>query len=159
VALGGATEEERGGPVVGTDPTLTETDGVSRAGAREVEGNAGRWASPRGGVQLVVGREGITGGPGTGKEKREKENGFNLNLKLIFQIYSNLIQSKQDLSKLRKFEINYGWKVLEIRSIFFLYKLPQIRNGFRIKNHGRFYGLKLNGISLENLGTSDFDEI
>jgi hypothetical protein len=30
---------------------------------------------------------------------------------------------------------------------------------FELKNHGSFYGLKFNGISLENLGTSDFDEI
>jgi hypothetical protein len=50
----------------------------------------------------------MTGGPGVGKEKKEKENRFNSNLKLIFQIYSNLIRSKQDLSKLGKFEINYG---------------------------------------------------
>jgi hypothetical protein len=61
------------------------------AGARE----AGRWAGLRGGVQLAVGREGMTGGPEPGKEKKEKENGFSSNLKLIFQIYSNLIRSKQ----------------------------------------------------------------
>jgi hypothetical protein len=50
----------------------------------------------------------MIGGPGLGKEKKEKENRFNSNLKLTFQIYSNLIQSKQDLLELRKFEINYG---------------------------------------------------
>jgi hypothetical protein len=49
------------------------------------------------------------------KRKEKKENGFNSNLKLIFQIYSNLIQSKQDIPELRKFEINYGGKVFEIR--------------------------------------------
>jgi hypothetical protein len=43
-----------------------------------------------------------------GKRKERKENGFNSNLKLIFQIYSNLIRSKQDLPELRKFKIKYG---------------------------------------------------
>jgi hypothetical protein len=41
-------------------------------------------------VQLAVGREGMTSGPEPGKENKEKENGFNSNLKLIFQIYSIL---------------------------------------------------------------------
>jgi hypothetical protein len=48
--LGGATEEERGGPTAGTNPTLTETGGVSHVGAGEGEGKVGRWASPQGGV-------------------------------------------------------------------------------------------------------------
>jgi hypothetical protein len=34
---------------------------------------------------------GMTGGPELGKEKMKKENGLNSNLKLILQIYSNLI--------------------------------------------------------------------
>jgi hypothetical protein len=34
---------------------------------------------------------GMTGGPEPGKEKKKKENGLNSNLKLILQIYSNLI--------------------------------------------------------------------
>jgi hypothetical protein len=76
----------------------------ARAGEREV----GWWAGLRGGVQLAVGREGMKSGPGPGKENKEKENGFNSNLKLIFQIYSILNRSKQNLPELRKFEINYG---------------------------------------------------
>jgi hypothetical protein len=35
------------------------------------------WADLRGGVQLAVGREGMTGGPRLGKENKEKENRFN----------------------------------------------------------------------------------
>jgi hypothetical protein len=45
---------------------------------------------------------GMTGGPEPGKEKKEKENRINSNLKLTLQIYSNLIRSKQDLPKLGK---------------------------------------------------------
>jgi hypothetical protein len=85
------------------------------------------------GVQLAVGREGMTGGPGLGKEKKEKENGFNSNLKVIFQIYSNMIQSKQDLPKLRKFEINYGWKIFEIRSNFSYGKFLKFEMNFELK--------------------------
>jgi hypothetical protein len=48
--LGGATEEERGGPTADTNPTLTETGGASHVGAGEGEGKVGRWASPQGGV-------------------------------------------------------------------------------------------------------------
>jgi hypothetical protein len=77
-------------------------------------------AGPWGGVQLTVGREGMTGGHGPGKEKKEKENRFNSNLKLVFQIYSNLIRSKKDIPELRKFEINYGWKVFETRETFLI---------------------------------------
>jgi hypothetical protein len=116
MVLGGAAEEERGGGLAAsTDPKPTEMGGASHVGAGEGEGKAGQWASPHGGVQLAVGREGMTGGPRPRKEKKKKENGFNSNLKLIFQIYSNLIQSKQDIPELRKFEINYGGKVFEIR--------------------------------------------
>jgi hypothetical protein len=39
------------------------TDGASHTGAGEGEGEAGWWAGPWGGVQLAVGREGMTGGP------------------------------------------------------------------------------------------------
>jgi hypothetical protein len=65
-----------------------------------------------------VGKEGMRGGPRLGKEKREKENRCNSNLKLIFQIYSNLIRSQQDLPELENFEIKYGWKEFEIRNNF-----------------------------------------
>jgi hypothetical protein len=47
-------------------------------------------------------------GPGWGKKIKKKKTDSIQNLKLIFQIYSNLIRSKQDLPKLRKFKINYG---------------------------------------------------
>jgi hypothetical protein len=60
-----------------------------------------------------VGREGMIGGPGPGKE-----NGFNSNLKLIFQIYSKFLRSKQDLPKLGKFKIKYGWKLFKVRNNF-----------------------------------------
>jgi hypothetical protein len=73
VALGGAAEEE-GGLAAGTDPTPMETGDVSRSGAGEGEGKVGRWAGPWSGVQLAVGREGMTGGPRLGKEKKENEN-------------------------------------------------------------------------------------
>jgi hypothetical protein len=72
-------EGEEGGrvrPAAGT----TEAGG-SRTGAGERE--AGRWADLRGWVQLAVEREGMTGGPETGNENKEKGNGFNSNLKLI----------------------------------------------------------------------------
>jgi hypothetical protein len=83
----------------------------------------GRWSSgtlvrEQGRGRLAVGREGMTGGPGPGKEKKEKENRFNSNLKLIFQIYSNLIRSQQDLPGLENFEIKYSWKEFEIRNNF-----------------------------------------
>jgi hypothetical protein len=55
-----------------------------------------------------AGSGGMTGGPEPGKEKKEKENRINSNLKLTLQIYSNLIQSKHDLPKLGKIEIKYG---------------------------------------------------
>jgi hypothetical protein len=84
----------------------------TRAGAGERE--AGRWGRLQGVVQLAVGRESITGGPGLGKENKD----FDSNLKLIFQIYSNLIRSKQDLPELGKFEIKYKWKVFEIWNNF-----------------------------------------
>jgi hypothetical protein len=80
-----------------------------------------------------VGTEGMTGGPGPGKEKKEKENGFNSNLKQIFQIYSNLIRSKQDLSQLRKFEIKHGWKLFKIRNIFPYKNFLRFEKDFELK--------------------------
>jgi hypothetical protein len=64
----------RGGLATGTEPTLMETGDASRSGAGEGEGKVGRWADPWSGVQLVVGREGMTGGPRLGKEKKENKN-------------------------------------------------------------------------------------
>jgi hypothetical protein len=52
-----------GGPTVGTNLTPMGTGGASHVGAGEGEGEAGWWAGPWGGVQLAVGREGMTGGP------------------------------------------------------------------------------------------------
>ncbi len=66
------------------------------------------------------------------KEKR-KENGFNSNLKLIFQIYSNLIRFKQDLPELRKFEIKYEWKVFNIRNNFPYKEFLRFKMDFELK--------------------------
>jgi hypothetical protein len=54
-------------------------------------------------------------------------------LKLIFQIYSNLIRSKQDLSQLRKFEIKYGWKLFKIRNIFPYKNFLRFEKDFELK--------------------------
>jgi hypothetical protein len=62
-----------GGPAAGIDPTPMETGGASHVGAGEGEGKACRWAGPQGGVQLAVGREGMTGGPESGKERKKKK--------------------------------------------------------------------------------------
>jgi hypothetical protein len=130
MTLGGA-ERKRGGG--GTDLTPTETGDASHVRAGEGEGKASRWAGPWGGVQLTVGREGMTGGHGPGKEKKEKENRFNSNLKLVFQIYSNLIRSKKDIPELRKFEINYGWKVFETRRNFSYRNFLKFKMDFELK--------------------------
>jgi hypothetical protein len=60
-----------------------------------------RWQREKANMPLVVAssevgptcseKGGMTGGPEPGKEKKKKENGLNSNLKLILQIYSNLI--------------------------------------------------------------------
>jgi hypothetical protein len=66
-----------------------------------------------------------------------------------------LIQPNTDLSKLQKFKTKYGWKVVEIRNNFFIGTSPGSK-WILDKISGKLYGLKFNGISLENIGTSEF---
>jgi hypothetical protein len=53
---------------------------------------------------------------GKRKERKRKQNQFKIEIDT--SNYSNLIQFKQDLPELRKFEIKYGWKVFEIKNNF-----------------------------------------
>jgi hypothetical protein len=48
--------------------------GEERERERDQAAEAGQWAGPQGGAQLVVGKEGMTGGPEPGKEKKKTES-------------------------------------------------------------------------------------
>jgi hypothetical protein len=149
-----------GGPAPAAMREWRRRAGVGRraragAGARD----AGRWAGLRGGVQLAVGKGGYDRWARAGERKERKRKRIQFKFETDISNLFELDSIQTDLSELRKFEINYGWKVFEISSNFSDRNFLKFEMDFELKNHECFFGLKFNGISLKNLGTSDFDEI